>query len=145
MLRKISLSKISVVAALAAVLVMPVSAYARGGGGGGHMGGSAGHMGGGGHMGGFAGHMGSGGHMMGGPHMGGRFNGGPRFTHFDHFDRVHNFHHFHNRRFFVSNVFFFGGSPYHGYYGDCYWLKRKAIITSSPYWWSRYEDCVGYY
>jgi hypothetical protein len=24
-------------------------------------------------------------------------------------------------------------------------LKRKAIITGSPYWWSRYEDCLGYY
>jgi hypothetical protein len=54
------------------------------------------------------------------------------------------FHHFHNRRFFVSNVFFFGGYPYYGY-GDCYWLKRKAIITGSPYWWARYENCVGYY
>jgi hypothetical protein len=42
MLRKSSLSKISVVAALAATLAMPVFAYARGGGG--HMGGM-GHMG----------------------------------------------------------------------------------------------------
>jgi hypothetical protein len=60
----------------------------------------------------------------------------PRVNNHDHF------HHFHNRRFFVSNVFFFGSYPYYGY-GGCYWLKRKAIITGSPYWWSRYEDCVG--
>ena len=34
-----------------------------------------------------------------------------------------------NRRFFVSNAFLFSGYPYYGY-GDCYWLKRKAIIVS---------------
>jgi len=102
----------------------------RGGGGGG-----------GGH-GGFA--MG-GGHMRGGHEFVG--GGGPRFAahDFHHGFNHDHFHHFHNRRFFVSNVFFFGGYPYYGYYGDCYWLKRKAIITGSPYWWTRYEACLGYY
>jgi hypothetical protein len=100
--------------------------------------------GGGGPMGGFA--MG-GGHMDGrgwGVHNGGGF--GPRFAahEFHHGFDHDNFHHFHNRRFFVGNSFFFGGYPYYGY-GNCYWLKRRAIIIGSPYWWSRYEDCVGYY
>jgi hypothetical protein len=109
----------------------------RGGGGGGHGGGFA--MGG--------GHMGGGGW---GVHNGGHeFVGrgfGPRFAahEFHHGFNHDNFHHFHNRRFFVSNAFLFGGYPYYGY-GGCYWLKRKAIITGSPYWWSRYEGCVGYY
>ena len=96
--------------------------------------------GGGGPMGGFA---------MGGGHMRGVHNGGgfgPRFVahEFHHGFDHDNFHHFHNRRFFVGNSFFFGGYPYYGY-GNCYWLKRRAIIIGSPYWWSRYEDCVGYY
>ncbi len=25
----------------------------------------------------------------------------------------------------------------------CYWLKRRAIATSSPYWWQRYRWCRG--
>ena len=79
-----------------------------------------------------------------GVHHGGGF--GPRFAahEFHHGFNHDNFHHFHNRRVFVSSAFFFGGYPYYGY-GNCYWLKRRAIITGSRYWWSRYEDCVGYY
>ncbi|MGA8689840.1 MAG: hypothetical protein WB662_08040, partial [Methyloceanibacter sp.] len=39
--------------------------------------------------------------------------------------------------------------PYLGYdygygYGNCYWLRQQAIITGSPYWWQRYNDCVYY-
>jgi hypothetical protein len=103
----------------------------RGGGGGG-----------GGHGGGFA--MG-GGHMGGGHEFVGRGFGGPRFAahDFHHGFNHDHFHHFHNRRFFVSNVFIGGGYPY--YYGDCYWLRRQAIITGSPYWWARYQACRGYY
>ena len=97
----------------------------RGGGGGGPMGGFA--MGG--------GHMGGGWGGGWGVHHGGGF--GPRFAahEFHHGFNHDNFHHFHNRRVFVSSAFFFGGYPYYGY-GNCYWPKR--------YWWSRYEDCVGY-
>jgi hypothetical protein len=97
------------------------------------------------------GHMRGGGFAMGGGHMRGghEFVGrgfGPRFAahEFHHGFNHDRFHHFHNRRFFVSNVFFFGGYPYYGY-GNCYWLKRRAIITGSRYWWARYENCVGYY
>jgi len=27
-------------------------------------------------------------------------------------------------------------------YGECAWLRRKAIRTGSGYWWRRYEDCI---
>ncbi len=27
------------------------------------------------------------------------------------------------------------------YYGECRWLKRRALQTGSPVWWSRYERC----
>ena len=103
----------------------------RGGGGGG-----------GGHGGGFA--MGEG-HMRGGHEFVGRGFGGARFAahDFHHGFNHDHFRHFHNRRFFVSNVFIGGGYPY--YYGDCYWLRRQAIITGSPYWWARYQACRGYY
>ena len=33
----------------------------------------------------------------------------------------------------------------YAYGGDCYWLRQQAYATGSPYWWSRYNACVGYY
>jgi hypothetical protein len=36
------------------------------------------------------------------------------------------------------------GTGYTAYGNDCYWLRRQASITGSPYWWSRYNQCVGY-
>jgi len=111
-------------------------------GGGGHMGGGMG----GGHMGGMI-PMGGTAHMAGVGHMGPRFGGrsfGPVGLHRDF--RHHAFFFPHDRfhhRFFATNVFVFGGYPY--YYGDCYWLKRRALTTGSPYWWARYEACLGYY
>jgi hypothetical protein len=27
------------------------------------------------------------------------------------------------------------------YYGDCGWLRRRARVTGSPYWWRRYRQC----
>jgi hypothetical protein len=27
------------------------------------------------------------------------------------------------------------------YYGDCTWLRRRAIATGSNYWWRRYRQC----
>jgi len=146
-----------------------------GGGGGGGCGGCGGHggcggcggaahagggYGGGAHAAGVA-HAGAwgGGHMgggRGGPHTTGPV--GPsvshtwreghldhgRFDHGHHFDHEHD--HFHNR--FVRNRFFFAGGwwPYYYDYGyNCWWLRRKAVITGSPYWWRRYNYCVGYY
>jgi hypothetical protein len=25
---------------------------------------------------------------------------------------------------------------------ECQWLRRRALATGDPYWWSRYDDCV---
>jgi hypothetical protein len=36
------------------------------------------------------------------------------------------------------------GPDYYAY-GDCDWLLRRARITGSPYWWHRYNACIGYY
>jgi hypothetical protein len=46
-----------------------------------------------------------------------------------------------NFRRYGPDIFVYGG----GYgYGDCGWLRRQAVITGSPYWWQRYQDCVYY-
>jgi len=95
-------------------------------GGGGHMGG--GHMG--------EGHMGEG-HMTGGDHIGGRHTAGGDHIH-GHYDR------------YGGNVFVFGGLGYgnewgydrYGYYGDCGWLRHRAAVTGSRYWWRRYQACL---
>jgi hypothetical protein len=53
------------------------------------------------------------------------------------------FHHFrHHRRFAFVGVY-----PYDYYVDDgCYWLRRRALSTGSPYWWHRYYACRhGYY
>jgi hypothetical protein len=36
-----------------------------------------------------------------------------------------------------------GGGGYYGPHwgGPCRWLKRRAIMTGSPYWWNRYHAC----
>jgi len=118
---------------------------------GGHMGGSGGPI--------VGSHMGNGwvGGRMGGVHEGregvhgGRNFASPRGNRFawhDNHSARHDRHdhhedHFRNRRFF-----FVGGYPYYypyDYYGDCYWLRRRAIVTGSPYWWSRYNACLSYY
>ena len=45
-------------------------------------------------------------------------------------------------------VWIYGPDYYYddyAYGGDCYWLRQQAYATGSPYWWSRYNACVGYY
>ena len=38
-----------------------------------------------------------------------------------------------------------GGYYDYGYYGGgCSWLYRNAVATGSPYWWNRYQYCIGY-
>jgi hypothetical protein len=52
-----------------------------------------------------------------------------------------NRHHRYSR--FYGYPFWYGGGYYaYSGYGDCAWLRRQAIITGSPYWWSRYQDCL---
>jgi hypothetical protein len=120
-----------------------------GGGGGDHMGGS-GHMGrsfasrsggdfdGGGHM----GHMTRGGDFDGGPSRHGRVAGNNWNGNWNgHWD--HNHDHQHHNRFIVGSPFWYGGGYYaYNGYGDCAWLRREAIITGSPYWWRRYQECL---
>ena len=67
--------------------------------------------------------------------------------HYAYKDRDHNDHgNFHNRhRVFRNGAWIWVyGSGYTAYGDDCYWLRRQAIITGSPYWWDRYNACVGY-
>lgn len=45
------------------------------------------------------------------------------------------------RRFYGPDIFVYGDS--YGY-GDCGWLRRQAVITGSPYWWRRYQECLYY-
>ena len=136
--------------------------------GGGHMGGA--HFAGGGWHG---GHMGGahfhGGHMGGAQFAGGGWHGGGRHVawngghsgwhgnnwhghnhnhfHNDHFAHNHHFHNRFNNRFVAVGI---GGwwPGYYGYgygYGGCGWLYHEALVTGSPYWWDRYNACVGYY
>ena len=88
--------------------------------------------------GGHGGHGGHGWHGGGGARM--HFHSGHRFSggHFHH-------RHFHHRHFHHRH--FHGGPVFYGYYGDgCYWLRRRAVYSGSPYWWRRYRACLaGYY
>jgi hypothetical protein len=63
-----------------------------------------------------------------------------RFAERDH-DRGHDFDHRGRHRVWVWVY----GPDYYAYGDDCWWLLRQAQITGSPYWWSRYNYCVGYY
>ena len=63
-----------------------------------------------------------------------------------------NNHNNHNNRHRVWRngawVWIYGPDYYYDNYaygGDCYWLRQQAYATGSPYWWSRYNACVGYY
>jgi len=85
---------------------------------------------------------GPGGHGTHGHSMGG-VGWAPRSSSIRPFSRPHpvfvrRFRHHH--RFAVVGFY-----PYA--YGDgCYWLKRRALYTGSPYWWHRYYACRhGYY
>lgn len=140
-------------------------------GGGGRMGGGGGNFasrGGGGGGGNFAarsGHMNS--HMNAGPRFATRdFNhSGPNGRHgnpqalnnrsrgHDHGDRNRHFaerdhdrNHDHFRhRVFRNGVWVWVYGPDYYSYNDCWWLRQRAYATGSPYWWSRYNACVGYY
>ena len=48
----------------------------------------------------------------------------------------------HHRRDDRDRWFGFG-RPYDDF-GDCGWLRRRAIETGSSYWWRRYRECRGW-
>jgi hypothetical protein len=141
----------------------------RGGGGGGYKGGGGGYKGGGGgykgggksyaYKGGGGGYKGGGGGYKGGGKSyaykgggGGYKGGGKSYAYKDgdkrhaYKDRDHDHDKFHHRhRVFRNGVWVWVYGPGYTAYGDdCYWLRRQAIITGSPYWWDRYNACVGY-
>src|SRR5262249_56273308 len=39
---------------------------------------------------------------------------------------------------------FFVGAPIYAYGGGCAWLRHRALVTGSPYWWRRYRWCLGW-
>jgi hypothetical protein len=67
-----------------------------------------------------------------------------RFAERDH-DRNHDFDHNGRHRVFRNGVWIWAYGPDYYSYNDCYWLRRQALATGSPYWWSRYNACVSYY
>ncbi len=53
----------------------------------------------------------------------------------------HGKHHRRHRRVLVGLPIIYGGYHYY-YYGDCDWLRRRALATGSLYWWDRYYACT---
>jgi hypothetical protein len=107
----------------------------------GRMASSGDHMGGGGN--GHMGRMARGGDFNNGPSRHGRVAGNNWNGNWNgNWDHNRNHHH-HNNRFITGYPFWYGGGYYASNgYGDCGWLRRQAIITGSPYWWQRYQECL---
>jgi hypothetical protein len=144
-------------------LVELVGRGGRGGGGfkGGGMRGGSFKGGGGGFKGGMRGGGRSYGMRGGGPKMGayrggrgyaGRsYGGGGKHVHRGGKGRHAGHHHWRGHKGHRHRHARFYGWPGVGYgvyaygYGNCSWLRRQALITGSPYWWSRYEQCLYYY
>jgi hypothetical protein len=67
-----------------------------------------------------------------------------RFAERDH-DRNHDFDHRGRHRVFRNGIWVWIYGPDYYSYNDCWWLRERALATGNPYWWSRYNYCVGYY
>jgi hypothetical protein len=75
-----------------------------------------------------------------------RHDRGERFEHRRFAERGHDFDRFnHRHRVFRNGIWVWVYGPDYYAYNDCWWLRRQARVTGSPYWWSRYNHCVGYY
>ena len=116
-----------------------------GGGFGGHAfssGGFGGRSFGGGHISSFGHSYGNYGHSFSSRSYG---NYGRHYAHNDH-DGHHDHHFHHGRGVFVGYGFYDGyyDGDYYGYGRGCGWLYRRAVVTGSPYWWNRYQNCIGY-
>ena len=82
-------------------------------------------------------HIGARSHFRARPHFHSRAHIGHR--------RFHRHHHHHrrgHRHIFIGPPVIYGSTYY---YGDCHWLRRRALRTGSPYWWNRYYDCIDGY
>ena len=67
----------------------------------------------------------------------------PDDRHFSNRDHDHD--HFNRHRVFRNGVWFWAYGPDY-YAGDnCAWLLDRAEVTGGPYWWRRYNLCIGYY
>jgi hypothetical protein len=62
-----------------------------------------------------------------------------RFGGFHHFGGFHGFRRFHG---FGPGIIIGAPGFYYGY-GGCAWLRHRALVTGSPYWWHRYHLCLG--
>ena len=92
--------------------------------------------------------------MPGGDNSGGgdssrrHFNNGRSARDHDdkHFsNRDHDHYQFNRHRVFRNGVWVWVYGPDY-YAGDnCAWLMDRAEVTGSPYWWRRYNLCIGYY
>jgi hypothetical protein len=60
-------------------------------------------------------------------------------------DHDHDFDHRGAHRVFRNGVWVWVYGPDYYGYNDCGWLRIRALDTGSPYWWNRYQNCVGYY
>ncbi len=62
--------------------------------------------------------------------------------------RVAGYRGYGKRRYRKLRRYYYGYAPYvvGAYYGGrCTWLRRRAYVTGSAYWWSRYNRCRYYY
>ena len=59
-----------------------------------------------------------------------------------HHDWKHNRIRRHGRHLYWGGLDYYYYEGY--YYGDCEWLKERAVYTGSLYWWRRYEQCRYY-
>ena len=87
--------------------------------------------------------------ISGGGNPSGRRGHNGKFVH-DHDDRHfsnrdHDHDHFNRHRVFRDGVWVWVYGPDYYAGDDCAWLLDRAEITGSPYWWRRYNFCIGYY
>jgi hypothetical protein len=66
-----------------------------------------------------------------------RFHIGPRFRSRGHYRPYRR----HRHIYVLPPAIYFGST----YYGECGWLRRRALRTGSPYWWERYYACIDGY
>jgi len=87
--------------------------------------------------------IGAGGDRTGRHHYGNHTATRDRNQHWAEGDGKHHHGRHHYRRYYNPDIFVYGGGGYASY-DDCDWLRRKASLTGSSYWWRRYKECEYY-